>query len=291
MKLFSVSVILSLISILGFSQQDSAKVEKRLSHFPTKFDKEPGFYEAIEDWEDDEITQGADASFDDDANVGDYFGEFDEDTEEDHKKGEMYRDAGLDDPFAETDKIAIRDKKYTWFAEDSDIVIARSNYKNGRLSGRYRKWTDDGKQLITDMAYKKGKGQGKATLYYANGQVKSKTYYNKGKLNGSYVRYDGNGNKVREGFYVGGKAEGEQIQYHENGQIKSITNYKKGKKHGVRIEYDENGKETNRVNYIKGIKEGNSDGIKYKKTKKGKIYKFRINETDNDIKIEKERVK
>ena len=66
---------------------------------------------------------------------------------------------------------------------------------------------------------------------------------------------------------------------------------KRGKKNGAHIKYDENGKEVERVNYRNDLKEGTSDGVKYKKNKKGKVYRFRISETDNDVKIEKERVK
>ena len=59
-------------------------------------------------------------------------------------------------------------------------------------------------------------------------QIKSKKYYKNGKIEGKFVEFDENGNKIKEGFYKEGKLEGAILNYNKFGRISSKIIYKDG---------------------------------------------------------------
>ena len=59
-------------------------------------------------------------------------------------------------------------------------------------------------------------------------QIKSKKYYNNGKIEGKFVEFDENGNKIKEGFYKKGKLEGVILNYNKIGKVLLKLIYKDG---------------------------------------------------------------
>lgn len=98
-------------------------------------------------------------------------------------------------------------------------------------------FAQDGKPVLEPFGKKV-----KATYFYENGQVQQEGFFVKGKLEGAWVSYDENGNKIALGEYKNGKKVGKWFFWSEisekgftnlnevdysNNKIASVKNWKK----------------------------------------------------------------
>ena len=59
-------------------------------------------------------------------------------------------------------------------------------------------------------------------------QLLVEKYYKNGKIEGKFMEFDENGNKIKEGFYKEGKLEGVILNYDKFGKVLSKLIYKDG---------------------------------------------------------------
>lgn len=95
-------------------------------------------------------------------------------------------------------------------------------YMNGALQGEaecaYLDYDHDLKNFL----------EGKFTMYYPNGQLKTEAYYFNGHPNGTHTSYYENGNRESVENYENGVPEGIWAEFYENGKIKSYSKKKEG---------------------------------------------------------------
>ena len=125
---------------------------------------------------------------------------------------QYYRDGGA----------VVKHGYYKAYGEDGQIEI-ESTYKEGeRWSGEFEyvvewgydedKWVetekevDDGNRIFRGrFTYSDGKWNGKAVLYYQNGQIEWERNYKDGEKDGKWVIYDREGNITDADIYEDGK--------------------------------------------------------------------------------------
>ena len=69
---------------------------------------------------------------------------------------------------------------------------------------------------------------GKSTVWWENGHLRSKATFKDGKNHGKWTLWWKNGQKWWEGNYKNGKRVGKFTNWDENGQIQAVWNYKDG---------------------------------------------------------------
>jgi uncharacterized protein len=79
--------------------------------------------------------------------------------------------------------------------------------------------------FVDELGYK----QGKMISYYRNGKIFQVSNYHYNFLEGEYLRYDPEGNLVREGFFVDNKKCGIFRGYDSDGNITTVEYYINGK--------------------------------------------------------------
>ena len=124
-----------------------------------------------------------------------------------------------------------------------DICPSLAEAKVDKLSCKLK--TKDEYGSFLRGFFKKGKQDGKWTVYYPDGDLKSTRIYKNGKLNGEVKGYYKNEKIYIIANFKDGKLNGEQKEYYENGNLKNIGNFING--NGKATLYYSNGK-------IKGIK-------------------------------------
>ena len=134
------------------------------------------------------------------------------------------------------------------YGKDKDVPgykdedkVEEGHYKDNRKSGVWKKYFTTG-ILQSEITYVKGKPNGYAKIYHANGQLKEEGIWKANKWIGDYTRYYENENPHHE-FHFGtkGKREGEQTYYHKNGQKMIQGTWVKGKESGTLTEWYEDG--------------------------------------------------
>jgi antitoxin component YwqK of YwqJK toxin-antitoxin module len=115
--------------------------------------------------------------------------------------------------------------------------------------------------------YKNGVKDGKLTLWYINGQIKSEKNYKNGTIDGKLTIWNENGQALLEENYKNGKKDGKLTSWYESGQIKSEKNYKNGKKDGKLTSWYKNGQMSSDGNYQNG-KENGKDTMWYENGQK-----------------------
>lgn len=137
------------------------------------------------------------------------------------------------------------------YEEDNFICVYEGYFEKGKFSGKGNKSYDiEGnfyKKLINiddDMdvkelfnfntvlescgTYKKGKLDGKATIYYGNGVIYQEGKFKSGKLDGKGKIYYSNGNVEYEGEFKKGKYNGKGTLYNEDGSVNYKGKWKNG---------------------------------------------------------------
>lgn len=115
---------------------------------------------------------------------------------------------------------------------------------NGRASGFYREWYDNG-VLRLDVCVMEGLGDlseeaqqgwifdGVCHAYDEQGQVSAEIHYDKGKLQGKAFYYHPNGKVAKIIPYENGLIDGELIYYDFKGVVCGKIPFKKGNEHGI----------------------------------------------------------
>lgn len=154
------------------------------------------------------------------------------------------------------DKEVLKQVKY--FNKEGK-VISESQAKGS--SSMFTFLDEDGIKIAESYLDRKGNREGKHTVYYASGNVKSvagyshndlegemvayhsnkalseKMNYSEGALDGLYTSFNRSGNPLYKGWYVSGSREGEHISYGMQGDTASSSSYKEGIRHGYTVFY------------------------------------------------------
>jgi len=109
----------------------------------------------------------------------------------------------------------------------------------GKMQGKLRvgKWIfyqKDGKSILSEENYVKGKINGESKVYYVNGKLTEVLHYLNGKLDGNYKRYSIRGFLYQDLTYKNGVLSGPAVFYdRKTGKILSKGNFKNNKRIGV----------------------------------------------------------
>ena len=99
-----------------------------------------------------------------------------------------------------------------------------------------------------------GKLRGKRLLYYINGNVSDEIEYENGISNGLEQRFYDDGTLMQKGNFKNGNEIGVWEMYHPNGQLKQNTTFNEnGKMNGESISYYSTGEKKGKTVYINGI--------------------------------------
>ena len=157
-------------------------------------------------------------------------------------------------------KNAIKESAKLWIEVNdwSDgVLYLNCTMKDGKLDGKRTIWYKNG-QIKSEVNYKNGMKEGKSRVWYENGQIKSETNYKDDLFDGKSTKWRENGQKESERNYIWGDLEGIQTSWYENGQIKTEENRKFGKYYGKRTNWYKDGQIMSEENYKDGNKEGKS---------------------------------
>jgi antitoxin component YwqK of YwqJK toxin-antitoxin module/Tfp pilus assembly protein PilF len=102
----------------------------------------------------------------------------------------------------------------------------------------------------------KGQVEGKETVFFSNGKVKSVTEHNEGAKNGQSIEYYLNGRKKAESTMKNGKPEGYTVSYYPNGNIQVEGWLSDGQPIGYWNYYDYFGRLTAKRYFVDGIING-----------------------------------
>ena len=156
-------------------------------------------------------------------------------------------------------KNAIKESAKFWLEKTLDwsdaILYLNCTMKDGKLDGKRTIWYKSG-QIKSEENYKDGQREGKSRVWYENGQIKSERNYKDDLLDGKSTKWRENGQKESERNYIWGDLEGIQTSWYENGQIKTEENRKFGKYYGKRTNWYKDGQIMSEENYKDGNKEG-----------------------------------
>ena len=103
-------------------------------------------------------------------------------------------------------------------------------HSKGFFHGKCTYWNRDGDKKSEDN-FKEGIREGKYTSWFTYGKKNKKyeCYYIDGYRNGTFIRWNSNEIKIREGKYKDGKEDGLWTFWYENGQKEKEDTYKDGK--------------------------------------------------------------
>jgi len=146
----------------------------------------------------------------------------------------------------------------------SNCTMYEESYKDGKLDGKQTIWYQSG-EIKSETNYKDGKSTGKTTIWYKNGQISTETNYIKG--DGKETSWYKNGQISTEAHFKNNKREGKETSWYKNGQISTEAHFKNNKREGKRTRWYENGQIKSEDNF----KDGNLDGTQTKWNKNGQI--------------------
>jgi len=110
------------------------------------------------------------------------------------------------------------------FDQSGKIIASQHFSKEGNLKGK-------------GLVDKKSKKQGKWTLYYKTGEIKSKGSYKNGRKIGVWTYFFKGKEVEQKGTFVKGKAQGDWTWYYPDGKIRRNGYFAKGKENGKFTEY------------------------------------------------------
>ena len=118
--------------------------------------------------------------------------------------------------------------------------------------GKWLYYESDGKTVVLEENYIKGKLSGVVNVFYRDGSLTEVKRYKNGLLHGESLRYTEKGKLIAKVPYQNGKIHGKVFFYHNTGVIREIGYYDQGKRVG-RWEF-----------YIDGVLAGYSEPNKKK---------------------------
>jgi antitoxin component YwqK of YwqJK toxin-antitoxin module len=136
-------------------------------------------------------------------------------------------------------------------------LIKQVDYKNGNVSGAFRRYYEIGMPRILAQ-YEKDELNGNWIQYFQNGQVKWIQHYKRGKEDGESLAFYLEGGLKKIVLKQNNQLEETQYTFYPNGKLKGLVELFKGKPEGVGLEYYSNG-EIRKESYFKdGMLNGKS---------------------------------
>ncbi len=157
-------------------------------------------------------------------------------------------------------KNAIKESAKLWIEVNdwSDgVLYLNCTMKDGKLDGKRTIWYKNG-QIKSEVNYKNGMKEGKSRVWYENGQIKSETNYKDGAKVGKWAMWYENGQIKTEENRKFGKYYGKRTNWYKDGQIMSEENYKDGQREGKSRVWYENGQIKSERNYKDDLLDGKS---------------------------------
>ena len=122
---------------------------------------------------------------------------------------------------ASSSKFPIIVKKYhkedaladVQFFTTSGILESEGLMDGKKREGKWLFYHSDGKSIMSEENYVRGKLEGSYKTFYPNGELTEITTYKNGLLNGNYKKYSIKGLLYNDFNYVGGKLNGMAIYY------------------------------------------------------------------------------
>jgi antitoxin component YwqK of YwqJK toxin-antitoxin module len=137
------------------------------------------------------------------------------------------------------------------FFPDGKLQL-QGNYTDGKKSGIWKQWDQDGKYGIG--SFDNDVPEGKWIFYYADGALKSEGKFRNGAQTGVWTEYTEKGD-VSEGTYLNGLPEGTWVCKYKNNKPCYIGSFNKGIKEGYWQEWDVLGS-LSKGNYVNDSKDG-----------------------------------
>jgi len=137
---------------------------------------------------------------------------------------------------------------YTIFYDQQKKIVSEGNVVNKLYEGQWTYYHKGSKTVMAVENYKKGKLDGKRSVFYPDGKPAEETIYKNGLREGIYKKYAEKGAVLEEAVYKNGEFHGLAVYKAPDGSIVAKGNFKNGKKDGY-WEFFENGKLTSREKY------------------------------------------
>lgn len=141
-----------------------------------------------------------------------------------------------------------------------NTIIAALFIISSMLSQQYTSWDNVktqrfGKETIYSLHSDQKPLNGEYKISERSGAYAHLTFKN-GKIDGSYISYDFQGNKISEANYKEGKVFGKSVSYHQNGKLEQESYYLNSLKEGTWLSYDRKGKVKSTERYKNDKKNG-----------------------------------
>lgn len=151
---------------------------------------------------------------------------------------------------------------YTIFYDQKNNKVSEGKAINRLNEGVWNYYHFESKALMTVENYKKGKLDGKRTIYYRDGKPAEESFYVNGLKAGAYKKWADNGVVLEEAVYENGEYNGPALYRDPLGNVVAKGLYKKGKKVGI-WQFFEGGKLVSEENMSK-VKKANPAAAKSK---------------------------
>jgi antitoxin component YwqK of YwqJK toxin-antitoxin module len=151
---------------------------------------------------------------------------------------------------------------YTIFYDQKNNKVSEGKAINRLNEGVWNYYHFESKALMTVENYKKGKLDGKRTIYYRDGKPAEESFYVNGLKAGAYKKWADNGVVLEEAVYENGEYNGPALYRDPLGNVVAKGLYKKGKKVGM-WQFFEGGKLVSEENMSK-VKKANPAAAKSK---------------------------
>lgn len=144
--------------------------------------------------------------------------------------------------------------------ETTDISLSKKAailYKGDSLFSGFLVEYHSNRHLASKTGYYKGKLQGEAIQYYADGQLVERRFYDVNRKTGYHEGFWPNGERKFEYFFEKGIHEGTLKEWYRTGEPFRFFNYEAGKESGAQQMWALNG--AIRANYV--VKDGHRYGL------------------------------
>lgn len=122
---------------------------------------------------------------------------------------------------------------YTIFYNQNKNKVSEGKVVNKIYEGEWLYYHEDLPSIMAREFYKKGKLNGKRTVYFKNNKVAEEVNYINGLKEGAYKHYAENGILLEESNYVKGEFHGDAIFRDPEGNVVAKGKFKNGKKVGM----------------------------------------------------------
>ena len=122
---------------------------------------------------------------------------------------------------------------YTIFYNQKNNKVSEGKVVNKVYEGEWLYYHEDLASIMAREFYKKGKLNGKRTVYFKNNKVAEEVNYVNGLKEGTYKHYTENDILLEESNYVKGEFHGDAIFRDPEGNVVAKGKFKNGKKVGM----------------------------------------------------------